>query len=169
MLANVALTCLDDFCQKSFGTQAFTPCVRYADDFVVVAETPKEAPEIKDKIKTFLMDKVGLELSNDKTHITIIYDGFDFLGFNLRKYKDTLNIKPSKDNILEVKRSIKSITRNFNFTASELIRTLNPVILGWGNYYRHVVSSQAFDHIDTYIFTRLMLWGRRKHPNTGIK
>ena len=96
MLANVALTALDDYCQVNFGelrhlskeqgNYVLNPIVRYADDFVVVCKSELEAENIKGKIATFLMGNIGLELSDEKTRITHVSEGFNFLGFNIRKY-----------------------------------------------------------------------------------
>jgi len=96
MLANVALTALDDYCLKQYGTKYWdskdkkwrinNPIVRYADDFVIECKEKEEAIDIKREIATFLQHNIGLELSDEKTRITHISEGFDFLGFNFRKY-----------------------------------------------------------------------------------
>ena len=85
MLANVALTTLDNFCEK-YGKRS-NPLIRYADDFVVTCRSEKEAGRIKEEIAEMLEEKIGLTLSDDKTNITNIHDGFNLLGFNIRKYR----------------------------------------------------------------------------------
>lgn len=168
MLANVALTCLDKEMDKQ--DNRMNPIVRYADDFVVVAKTKKEAESLKGKIKQFIYDNAGLSLSDEKTHITEISEGFNFLGFNIRKYKnDKLIIKPEKDKVREVRHKIKAVTREQFHTAESLIRKLNPILRGWGNYYRHVVSKTIFTLIDSYTFDRVFRWLSHKHPTRSQK
>jgi RNA-directed DNA polymerase len=168
MLANVALTILDDTMQKWYGSTA-NPLVRYADDFIITADSEIEAMEIKGIVGKVLKDIVGVELSDDKTRITHIEDGFEFLGFNVRKFKDKLIIKPTKENIKEFRDKVRSITSQRNHTAIGLIHQLNPIILGWGNYYRHCIATQTFSVNQQFLFRRLLSWGRKKHPNRGMK
>jgi RNA-directed DNA polymerase len=171
MLANVALTCLDNMIQEKWGYRDSNPIVRYADDFIILAENETQARQIKEGTKQFLKNKIGLELSSEKTRITHITEGFDFLGFNFRKYgeSETLLIKPSRKNTQEYRQSIKQNTKDHNLSAYSLIKTLNPVTLGWGNYYRHVVSQKHYDNNDAYLFHRLMAWANKKHPTKGQK
>ena len=165
MLANVALTCLDKEVKEKFGrTRGYNPIVRYADDFVIIAKSEEQAKAIKSHIKDYLKEKVGLELSNDKTRITEISNGFDFLGFNLRKYKDKLLIKPSRDKVSEVKQKIKEVFK-IQSNAKALIKKLNPILIGWGNYYRHVVSDRIYKGIADATWRYTKQWCKRKHPN----
>lgn len=168
MLANVALTCLDNRVNKMQNKHGMNPLVRYADDFIVVAEDEEGALAIKEVITDYLQFKVGLELSDEKTRITEISEGFDFLGFNIRKYREKLLIKPAKSNIADLRYKIKKTVGKF-ITAEELIRKLNPIITGWGNYYRHGVSKYTFKRIDDYIFERIYKWIRRKHSERSNK
>jgi RNA-directed DNA polymerase len=84
--------------------------VRYADDFIVTAKTEEIAKEVKELIKDFLKGR-GLELSDEKTIITHIDNGFDFLGWNFRKYKGKLLVKPSKKSIDKVTENISNIIK----------------------------------------------------------
>jgi len=193
MLANVALTALDDYCYKNFGTKtnrskkqgsgSYTqnPIVRYADDFVIVCKSEQEAEFIKGKIAKFLLDFIGLELSNEKTKITHTADGFDFLGFNIRKYTHKspkskyhsigkLLIKPQKEKVINFHRRIKEVLSN-NKTAKQesIIHMLNPMLQGFGMYYRFVVSKKTFSNIDNHIWQKLWRWAKRRHPNRGKK
>ena len=139
--------------------------VSYADDFVITGAT-KEVLENKvmPVVATFLKER-GLELSIEKTKITHIDDGFDFLGFNVRKYKGKLLIKPSKENIKIFLDKIRVLIKsNATMKAEDLIRLLNPKIRGWVNYYRHVVSKVIFEYVDHYIFRALKRWINRRHP-----
>ncbi|KAF9370373.1 hypothetical protein CPC16_003745, partial [Podila verticillata] len=119
--------------------------VRYCDDFIVTG-TSKEflENEVLPVIKEFLSER-GLSLSPEKTKITNIAQGFDFLGQNVCKYNGKLLIKPSKKNIQAVLTKIRSIIKD-NKAAKQinLIRLLNPVIKGWANYHRHVVAKETF-------------------------
>ncbi|MCP3965294.1 MAG: group II intron reverse transcriptase/maturase, partial [Lentisphaerae bacterium] len=100
-------------------------CISYADDFIITGAS-KELLEnkIKPLVKQFLQER-GLELSEEKTKITHISEGFDFLGFNIRKYKEKLLIKPAKQNVLSFVRNIKAVIKKHpTIAAGELIRIL---------------------------------------------
>jgi len=142
--------------------------VRYADDFIITGIS-KEFLEntVKPLVETFLHER-GLELSQTKTRITHIDDGFDFLGQNVRKYNGKLLIMPSKANISALLDKVRGIIRdNAQMTAGKLIMILNPIIRGWALYHRHVVSSEAFSNVDNAIFQALWHWSTRRHPNKG--
>jgi len=203
MLANVALTALDNYCHKNFGEHMTrskkrggnyiqNPIIRYekplrlsaslrADDFVIVCKTEHEAEFIKGKIATFLLDSIGLELSNEKTKITHTADGFDFLGFNIRKYTQKspkskyhsigkLLIKPQKEKVINFLRKIKEVLSN-NKTAKQesIIHRLNPMLQGFGMYYRFAVSKKTFSTIDTRLWQKLWRWAKRRHPKKPKK
>ena len=152
LLANIALTSLDNFIEKdhSWGKREkrVNPLVRYADDFVIVCQSKTLAVNIKQNIKEHL-SKIGLTLSNEKTKITHIYDGFDFLGFNIRKYRKTLVksndpsdykflIKPQQENVDKVLKGCKEIfDKNKASKQESLIHQLNPKLQGWANFYRY--------------------------------
>jgi RNA-directed DNA polymerase len=139
--------------------------VRYADDFIVTAKTEEIAKEVKDLIKDFLKDR-GLELSDEKTLITHIDDGFDFLGWNFRKYNGKLLVKPSKKSIEKVTEKISNtIKRGKAWKQEDLIDALNPVITSWANYHQSVVSSEIFKKVDSRIWNMLWHWAKRRHPN----
>ncbi|AFV24872.1 RNA-directed DNA polymerase [Methanolobus psychrophilus R15] len=139
--------------------------VRYADDFIVTAKSKEIAEDVKELIKDFLKEK-GLELSVEKTLITHINNGFDFLGWNFRKYKDKLLIKPSKTSILKFTTKISEvIKKGKSWTQEALIATLNPIITGWSNYHQTVVSKETFSMLDFRIWNILWKWAKRRHPN----
>ena len=140
--------------------------VRYADDFICTAKT-KETLEQKvlPVIINFLKER-GLELSLEKTKVTNIQEGFDFLGFNLRKYKGKLLIKPAKKGVKTFLDNIRETIKLMGACkTSDLIKTLNPKIRGWANHYRHVVAKDTFSYIDSQIFSALWRWAKRRHPN----
>jgi len=141
--------------------------VRFADDFIITGDTRETCEEILALIKPFLKER-GVELSEEKTVITHIDDGFDFLGWNFRKYSGKLLIKPSKKSIKKVLRKVRDII-NDNQTASqrELVRQLNPVIRGWRNYHNHVVATKAFGYVHNATFESLWHWAIRRHKSEG--
>lgn len=140
--------------------------VRYADDFIITANTKEIAEDLKDIVSQFLESR-GLTLSEEKTMITHIDDGFDFLGWTFRKFKGKLIVKPSKSSIktLMTKCSTIILKEGKASSQSELIRRLNLMIRGWTNYHRHVVASQAFSSINNTLYLLLQQWAKHRHPN----
>ena len=143
--------------------------VRFADDFVVIGENPKLLRKLQKDIEKFLAIR-GLELSKEKTHITNIRDGFDFLGFNFRKYpNDKVIVKPTNDGIKSFKSKIKEIFHQYRSSPLELlINKLNPLIRGWGYYYRFVNSKVIFSTLDQYIWYKSCNWVKRLHQRREI-
>ncbi len=138
--------------------------VRFADDFIVTAKTEEIAKEVKELVKEFLKDR-GLELSDEKTLVTHIDDGFDFLGWNFRMYKGKLLVKPSKKSIEKFTEEISNtIKRGKAWTQEALIDTLNPIITGWANYHQSAVASETFNNLDSRIWNMLWHWAKRRHP-----
>ncbi len=110
----------------------------------------------------------GLELSEEKTKITHIAEGFDFLGQNVRKYQDKLLIKPANKSVKALLGKVREIVKNNRgATQANLILQLNPIIRGWAMYHRHVVSKSLFSSIDAQIWRLLWRWALRRHPNKG--
>jgi RNA-directed DNA polymerase len=139
--------------------------VRYADDFIITAESEETAKEIAVVVKGFLKGR-GLELSEEKTQISHIDDGFDFLGWNFRKYKGKLLIKPSKKAIDNVTRKISVVIKRAKaWNQENLIDALNPIIIGWSNYHRSVVSKRVFSKLDHRMWNMLWRWAKRRHPH----
>jgi RNA-directed DNA polymerase len=143
--------------------------VRYADDFIITGTSKEQLEnEVLPLIKEFLSER-GLQLSIEKTRITHITEGFDFLGFNVRKYKNgKLLIKPSKDSLKRFSDKVSDVI-NANKTSRQdvLIRQLNPIITGWANYYKSCVASETFRKADYLIFQKLWAWAMRRHPKKG--
>jgi len=142
--------------------------IRYADDFVVTCKDKNILEEkVKPAIERFLQNR-GLNLSKEKTCISHIEDGFDFLGQNIRKYKGKLLIKPSKKNIKTFLQKVqKEIKKSSSSSTYSLIQRLNPKIRGWAMYHRHVVSKAAFSFVDNKIWQMLWKWALRRHPKKG--
>jgi RNA-directed DNA polymerase len=139
--------------------------VRYADDFVVTGASKELLEtEIKPWIIAFLAVR-GLRLSAAKTKIVHIDEGFDFLGWNFRKYSGKLLIKPSKKNVQAFYEKLrKVISDNLGAKQENLIRLLNPMLRGWAQYHSPVVAKRAFSRMETLLFWRLMRWAKRRHP-----
>ena len=103
-----------------------------------------------------------------KTIITHIDDGFSFLGWNFRKYGGVLLIKPSKESVQRIVEKIGNVIRRAKaWSQEQLIRVLNPIITGWTNYNKHVVSKDAFARMDFIIWGMLWHWAKRRHNNKG--
>ncbi|MFC6093926.1 group II intron reverse transcriptase/maturase [Saccharothrix lopnurensis] len=139
--------------------------VRYADDMVVLCRTEQQAEEVKARLGEWLKPR-GLTFNEDKTRIVHIGEGYDFLGFNIRRYDGKLLIKPSRDAISRIKRRLRAEIRAHRGNAvAALLRTLNPIVRGWAAYYRTVVSKKVFQDLDAYLFHLLYRWGLHRHPN----
>jgi RNA-directed DNA polymerase len=143
--------------------------VRYADDFVAICHTQEQTQSIYKRMKNYLTMR-GLELSAEKTKITHIEEGFDFLGFNIRQYKKgksktILLIKPSKDSVKKAKEKIKDIfAKKRGRPAKELIAELNPVLRGTANYWQHIVAKETYADIDYYVWTKTRKYLNQLHP-----
>ena len=155
-------------CIKGKHISPMVNFVRYADDFIVTsADRDVLENEIKPLLTEFLAQR-GLVLSEEKTLITHIDDGFDFLSFNIRKYKGVLLTKPSNAKVKTFLDGIRSvIEENKSCKQETLIRMLNPKITCWANYYRSGASSETFHHVDDQIFCKLWQWAKRRHPKKG--
>ncbi len=142
--------------------------IGYADDFVITGSSREVLNNVvKPLIADFLKVR-GLTLSDEKTHVTHIQDGFDFLGFNIRKYNGKLLIKPSKSAVLQYLSNVRDLVRKHsNIPVNNLIRMLNPKLRGWANYYRHCVAKRTFSYVDNQVYLALWRWAIRRHPNKG--
>jgi RNA-directed DNA polymerase len=173
VLSNWALDGLEAVLETHFGkknTKASYKTkvnyVRYADDFVITGISKELLVErVKPLVEAFMAER-GLTLSAEKTLITHITDGFDFLGQNHRKYKGKLLIKPSPKSLRAVLTKIKAvIVGNKTAPAWMLIHKLNPIIRGWVNYHKGVVSKETFKYLDYRIWKLIWKWCRRRHSN----
>lgn len=168
VLANMTLDGIEDILNKEYPDMK-VHFIRYADDFLVTAPSKEVAEEIRERIRIFLADR-GLELSESKTLITHINDGFNFLGWSFRKYNGILLIKPSKESINKIVSKIREIIHKASaWTQEDLIKALNPVIMGWANYHRHVTANDTFQRLDSIVWNMLWKWAKRRHPKKGHK
>jgi RNA-directed DNA polymerase len=142
---------------------------RYADDFIITARDKQTIENgIIPLVNNFLKER-GLVLSPEKSKITHISKGFNFLSYNFRKYKTKLIIKPSKQSVQEFKDKIKRIFKNFRgVPAHALIRKLNPVIRGWSNYHKGFCAKRTFNRLSTTIYNTLKRWTKNEHANQNI-
>jgi RNA-directed DNA polymerase len=172
VLANMTLDGLEAAIRKAVGTKRIegqwpkVHLVRFADDFVVTAARRSQLEEqVLPALETFLRER-GLNLSKMKTRIVHIREGFDFLGQTLRKFGDKLIIRPSKTAIQSLLRTVKmELRRLLSAPVKEVVGKLNPILRGWANYHRHVVSADTFRYVDWRVRQALWLWARRRHQN----
>lgn len=176
VLANMTLDGLErtlrtHFVRKDLGRGCgkYNPkvcLVRYADDFVITGASREVLEgEVKPLVEHFLGER-GLQLSPEKTRISHIDNGFDFLGQHLRKYRGKLLVTPSKKNVQVFLKKVRRIIHlNAAATQSELIYALNRVILGWCMYHRHIVATRIFRKVDHVLWHRLWRWAQRRHQN----
>ena len=163
-LANMALDGLEEVIRKSVPRRSRVNFIRYADDGVVTGKSKKILEEnVMPAIIQFLAER-GLELSKEKTFITYIKDGFTFLGQSFKKHGRVLHITPSKEGVLALKRKLGTLIRkHVGAPMPVLIKKLNDALRGWGNYHKHIVASEAFDHVDKYVYDRLWKMLKRRH------
>lgn len=180
LLANIALHGMENHLGIKYNAKGESIgkriLVRYADDFVVLCESKEDAERAKEETNKWLNSR-GLKLSEEKTKVLYITEGFDFLGFNVRHYKATntktgykLLIKPSKESLRKTRQDIREIFLNHHGKPiSTLIGKINPVIRGKANYMNKGVSSEIFSSLDRYLFIRQRRYVNRLHPNKNKK
>ena len=179
VLMNMTLDGLERTLKERFPTREYrnrkthftkVNFVRYADDFIITGESPELLQnEVLPLVRQFMAER-GLQLAEEKTVITHIDEGFDFLGQNIRKYNGKLLIKPSKSSAKSFLKKIREIVKSNKGAPQDLlIRKLTPVIRGWVNYHRYVVSAETFSWIDYQIYKCLWQWATRRHRHKGRK
>ncbi|HAT3863332.1 TPA: group II intron reverse transcriptase/maturase [Legionella pneumophila] len=170
ILANMTLDGLEQVVKLHAKGRNKVHVVRYADDFIITSSNKAFLEnEIKPIVEQFLHER-GLELSAEKTKITHIQDGFEFLGFNIRKYGRKLLIKPSKRNVKAFLEDIKhTLQSSYSISTDIMINNLNPKIRGWANYYQHVVAKKTFSKVDSEIFWMIWRWVKRRHPQKSAE
>ncbi len=184
LLANAALSVLDEYFAEAM--EAFGPShardqrrrkglanyrlVRYADDWVImVAGTRADAEHLREEASAVLAP-MGLRLSEEKTRVVHLDEGFDFLGFRIQRRpkrgtpKLTVYTYPSKKSLRNIVDKVRTVTRQgTNSSLTELLGRLNPVVRGWTNYFRHGVSKATFSYLRAFVWHRVVSWLRRKH------
>jgi RNA-directed DNA polymerase len=169
-LANMTLDGLERAVRNAVPRRSRVNFVRYADDFIVTGKSKRLLEEnVRPAVEEFLA-KRGLTLSAEKTAITHIHNGFTFLGQTFRKHGNVLHITPSTEGVLALTRKLGDVIREYvSAPMPALIKKLNQMLRGWGNYHRHVVASEAFSRVDTYVYEQLWRMLRRRHPNKSKK
>ncbi|MGH3938343.1 MAG: group II intron maturase-specific domain-containing protein, partial [Pseudonocardiaceae bacterium] len=182
--ANIALSALDEYfiAKDDHGTPwrrevhrkrggAFYRIVRYADDCVILVKgTQEQAEELWDEIPQVLAP-LGLRLSEAKTRVCHFGEGFDFLGFHIRRRRRkgtntwTVYTYPSKKALLSAMGKVRALTNRVKQASLEqLLQQLNPMLRGWCAYFRHGVSKATFGYLDTFAWRRVTAWLRKRHP-----
>jgi RNA-directed DNA polymerase len=186
LLANIALSSLDEHFMQQWTTLMFNEqhrqarkrrgqanfrIVRYADDFVVLVTGKREHAEALRTVVADVLTPMGLRLSKEKTRVVHIDDGFDFLGFNIRRMRKRGSQKryvytmPSKKAVASIKDRVRTMTyrHTLHHDPGYLMDYLGRVLRGWANYFRHGVSKRTFNAIDSYAWERVTAWLRKKH------
>lgn len=185
LLANIALSVLDEHFAARWAAlgpdwtrakrrRAGEPAmklIRYADDFVVmVAGTRDDAEALLAEVGSVLAP-MGLRLSEEKTRVCHMDEGFDFLGWRIQRRawrsrtgKTAIYTYPSKKSMASIKEKVRILTRRAKHrTLADLLRRLNPVLRGWCNYFRHGVCKRTFGYIDHFAFWRVVGWLKKRH------
>ena len=180
VLANLALDGLEKRLLAAFpllgpgstqGRAAQVHLIRYADDFVITANSREILVDrVKPLVEAFLAER-GLVLSPEKTLITHVSEGFDFLGQNVRRYPNgKLLIKPARKSVRSFLAKVRAVVKQlWSAPPGTLIARLNPIIRGWANYHRHVVSKRAFSRMDHMIFRIIWRWAKARHPKKSMQ
>jgi len=191
LLANIALSVLDRHFQTAWTARrwhsqrardrangrASYRMIRYADDFVVLVRgTEAHARAIKEQTAEFMREHMRLTLSPEKTAITHVDDGFDLLGFRVKRapWRATRRVAytfPNRQALRAVMHRIKTLTNRstVNLSLDQLIHVLNPILRGWANYYRHAASSRCLAYLSHYLWWRVVRWLRKKYPRLTWK
>jgi RNA-directed DNA polymerase len=173
LLLNVALHGMEEaagcLTEKNGRTRSeSTVLVRYADDFAVFCHSEEQAHRVKENLARWMASR-GVAFNEEKTQVAHLEEGFDFLGFNIRRYSGKLLIMPSKSAVKRVRKRLRAemlALRGAN--AGAVTRKLNPIIRGWATYYRTVVSKKTFQSLDHYVWKLTYKWVRHTHPNKPV-
>jgi RNA-directed DNA polymerase len=171
VLANMVLDGMEDAVRMAVGPSeharrpAKVNVVRYADDFIVTGVNRELLEQrVKPALEAFLAAR-GLQLATEKTLITHVTRGFDFLGQNVRKYGNKLLIKPSRKSVQALLKKVREILgKHKAATQAQVILLLNPILRGWATYHRHVVAAATFARVDHLVWRKLWHWAKRRHP-----
>jgi RNA-directed DNA polymerase len=170
ILANLTLDGMEKVVKAVARRKDKVHFVRYADDFVVTGASREILEQkVRPALTAFLTQR-GLRLSEQKTVLTHISEGFNFLGHTVRKYGDKLLITPAQSKVEAMQKKIGELIHSaVGFTQEALLRQLNPQLRGWANYYRHGASKRTFNKLNYYVLCKLWRWAKRRHPNKSIR
>ena len=190
LLSNIALSVLDRRFEAAWTSRTQTQrwrdrakghpsyrMIRFADDFVVLVRgTEAQAHQIKEQTAEFMREQMRLTLSPEKTHVTHVDDGFDLLGFRIKRRpwrgnKRVAYAFPSERALREIMHRIKTLTSRstLNLSLDQLIHALNPILRGWTNYHRHNASKRCIAYLSYYLWWRVIRWLRKKYPRLTWK
>jgi RNA-directed DNA polymerase len=188
LLSNIALSALDGHFARAWEAMgrgssrrqrrrrkgvATYRLVRYADDFVIVVAGDRSQAEALIEETQAVIRPLGLSLSQEKTRVVSIDEGFDFLGFTIKRGRGRhgrayVYTYPSKRSLQSVKAKVRQITRGgHDQTLEQLLHRLNPVLRGWCAYFRHGVSKRTFNYLRAFVWRRVVRWLQRKHPKAS--
>ena len=169
-ISNMVLDGLEETVRCAVQRRCRINFVRHADDFIITGKSKSILEDsIQPVVEGFLRER-GLELSSEKTVVTHIKDGFTFLGQTFRKHGRVLHITLSNEGVHALMQKVKELIRkHVSAPMPVLIKKLNDTLRGWANYHRHVVASEAFSRIDTYVFEQLRRMLRRRHPTKNVE
>jgi len=169
LLANLTLDGMERAVKAAARRGDKVNFVRYADDFVVTGATQEILEQkVKPALTAFLQER-GLELSEQKTVITHIETGFNFLGHTVRKYGDKLLITPAKSKVLVLQKKVSQLIHSAKALSQEaLLRQLNPLLRGWANYFRNGAAKRTFRKLERFIWWQLWRWASRRHPHKAV-
>jgi RNA-directed DNA polymerase len=141
--------------------------VRYADDVLALCHSRQQAEQVKARLAEWLAPR-GLAFNEDKTRIVHLDNGVDFLGFNVRRYRGKLLIKPSKAAVKRARARLSAEMKALRgHNAQMVLIRLNPFIRGWSAYYRHCVSARVFNELDWHVWKLTYKWAKFTHPHKG--
>jgi len=182
LLMNIALHGMEDALGVKYNCRGQVvgkrAVVRYADDFVVFCESQEDANRVKDELLPPWLAQRGLRLSPEKTRIVHLIEGFDFLGFHVKHYHAPktsksgfkLLIQPSKKAVANKRKELRQIWLELKgHNLHSVLSRLNPIIRGWANYYRTVVSSRVFTEMDNWMHRRARRYAKHMHPRKTWK
>ncbi|EHZ9210234.1 group II intron reverse transcriptase/maturase [Enterococcus faecalis] len=174
LLANIYLNALDRFWSNNqFGTDRKHDAhmVRYADDYVIICH---HEPEKYDSYARRRLNQLDLVINEDKTRVVNASEGFDFLGYTIRKLKSKKTGKykmyyyPSNKSMRTIKGKVKEVIRHGqHYNLPDVVERLNPILRGWGNYFKSGNSKERFKQIDSYVIYNLTIMLRKKHQKAG--
>jgi RNA-directed DNA polymerase len=188
LLANIALSALDEHFARAWRAmgansgqrqtrrrrgEATYRLVRYADDFVIVVAGDRRHADALVTETGQVLAPLGLSLSPEKTRVTHIDEGIEFLGFRIQRKPGRhghryIYTYPSRSSLAAVMRRVREITRTgHDHTLGQLLYRLNPVLRGWCAYFRHGTSKQTFDYLRAFTWRRVVQWLRRKYPKAN--
>ena len=134
---------------------------------LALCHSREQAEQVKARLAAWLAPR-GLVFNEDKTRIVHLDDGVDFLGFNVRRYRGKLLIKPSKAAVKRIRARLTAEMRALRgHNAQMVLIRLNPIIRGWSAYYRHAVSARVFNELDSHVWKLTYKWANFTHPHKG--